>query len=201
MDIREGSRLDNLIDSIGDAERQEAERSFEIAQDFPDSVENYMQLPDEERMRVAGNMVRTYYPFFSFERFDAYASYPPADKHVAARVPTDKPGVILNGAVAYYNGNGGGYDIKPDSPGLFVWVQAQNIINDQKSSFQLLGVMELKHSKVTGRSHRVNDGFSLEDPRSQELIEIVDAASRILIENEVQSALAARIGQTALRTP
>ena len=149
-----------------------------------------MALPVEERLRIAKDMVARY-----ADITDQDLDSPEAAK---ATIGTDDPAIVLEAKVGFvehtWKRNGKRRPLSHRPARILVGTKAINKNDDVATNFEELGAIEFDENDdgeprgpVVGRPFSTweEDSFDLNDSRATDMIEIIDAAAKGLIEDRV----------------
>lgn len=202
MDTGEDSRIGELLGAI---KSQRWERGVS-AQRFPETHEEYMELPLEERLRMAKEMMVRYADITDHDL--------DSPKAASATIETDDPAVVLEAKVGFVEATWlqqGKRSIPHEwahrPARLLVGVRAVNSQDGLTSYFDELGSIEFDENdkreprRPIATRPKTSWGdeapIGLEEPLSADMIEIIDATAKKLIENEIARDRKF-IGETAL---
>jgi hypothetical protein len=187
MDTSEGSRVGDLL---ADIKKQQLERSVS-ANLFPKTYEEYMALPLEERLSLAKEMMAHYADITKAE-LDG-----PKSVVVTIEIETEDLSVNLEAKVGFVNVSPGsempGEPEQHTPARLQVGVKAISAGGDLTSPFDHLGSIEFEEdpgvpimARPRPRPQRSNVRLiTLSEPEAIDMVEIIDAAVKKLIEDTI----------------
>jgi hypothetical protein len=208
MDAKGIKSYENMVDSIV-AEKQ---RMGEVAAPFPKSSKEYLELPLEERMNVATNVLKAYAP-----NATGYDHYGPGKPAPAELTPSDMPGVRLEGEVVHKKYMAGGPPRKQQRHGgIEVYVTAVDVATGVTSGRNNVnaytdGVGGRKRGPYTDANGETQTGWyawshydGKEHPLTSQfgkgLVEFVDAAVAGLLDGDMLAQHRQFIGSQAVES-